>query len=74
MNARVLKKIGTPLEWMELTNRQPAPGEIRVKVVSSVQHAFTKGDVFLLPAVVGACVCLPRGATSRLDVSLPESF
>ena len=25
-------------------------------------HAFGKGDVLLLPAVVGACLCRPRGA------------
>ena len=37
------------------------------------QHAFTKGNVFLLPALVGACVCHPRDATSWLEVSLPES-
>ena len=28
----VLKKIGTALEWTELPDRQPGPGEIRVKV------------------------------------------
>ena len=32
MNAMVLKKIGTALEWTELPDRQPGPGEIRVKV------------------------------------------
>ena len=30
----VLKKIGTALEWTELPERQPGPGEIRVKVVA----------------------------------------
>ena len=34
MNAMVLKKIGAPLEWMELADRQPGPGEIRVKVAA----------------------------------------
>ncbi|MEI9996921.1 MAG: zinc-dependent alcohol dehydrogenase family protein [Rhizomicrobium sp.] len=28
----VLKKLGTDLEWTELADRQPGPGEIRVKV------------------------------------------
>ena len=32
MHAMVLKKIGTALEWTELPDRQPGPGEIRVKV------------------------------------------
>jgi propanol-preferring alcohol dehydrogenase len=34
MHAMVLKKIGTPLEWTELADPQPGPGEIRVKVVA----------------------------------------
>ena len=29
MNAMVLKKIGAPLEWTELADRQPGAGEIR---------------------------------------------
>jgi alcohol dehydrogenase, propanol-preferring len=28
----VLKRLKTPLEWMELPDRQPAPGQIRVKI------------------------------------------
>jgi propanol-preferring alcohol dehydrogenase len=32
MNAMVLKKIGAALEWTELADPQPGPGEIRVKV------------------------------------------
>jgi propanol-preferring alcohol dehydrogenase len=32
MHAMVLKKIGTPLERTELPDREPGPGEIRVKV------------------------------------------
>jgi propanol-preferring alcohol dehydrogenase len=34
MHAMMLKKIGTALEWTELGDRQPGPGEIRVKVVA----------------------------------------
>jgi alcohol dehydrogenase, propanol-preferring len=34
MHAMVLSKIGTPLEWTELADRQPGPGEIRVKVTA----------------------------------------
>ncbi len=34
MNAMMLKKIGTPLEWMELADRQPGAGQIRVKVLA----------------------------------------
>ena len=32
MHAMMLKKIGTALEWTELADPQPGPGEIRVKV------------------------------------------
>jgi propanol-preferring alcohol dehydrogenase len=32
MNAMVLKKLGTALEWTELADRQPGPAEVRVKV------------------------------------------
>ena len=35
-------------------------------------YAFTKGDVLLLPASVGACDCRPQGATVVLEISLPE--
>src|ERR1035437_9047281 len=34
MHAMVLKKLGAPLEWTELADRQPGPGEIRVKVAA----------------------------------------
>jgi propanol-preferring alcohol dehydrogenase len=34
MHAMVLKKVGAPLEWTELPDRQPGPGEIRVKVAA----------------------------------------
>ena len=32
MHAMVLKKIGNPLEWTELADRRPAPGQIRVTI------------------------------------------
>jgi len=32
MHAMVLNKIGSPLEWTELPDPQPGPGELRVKV------------------------------------------
>jgi mannose-6-phosphate isomerase len=35
-------------------------------------YAVGKGDVLLLPAMVGACLCRPRGAISLLEISLPE--
>jgi propanol-preferring alcohol dehydrogenase len=34
MQAMVLKKLRTPLEWTELADRQPGPGQIRVKVAA----------------------------------------
>lgn len=32
MNAMVLNKIGTALEWTELPDREPGPGQVRVKI------------------------------------------
>jgi uncharacterized protein YjlB len=34
-------------------------------------YAFGKGDVVLLPAVVGDCLCRPAGEF-LLEISLPE--
>jgi len=34
MQAMVLKRLGAPLEWTELADRRPGPGEIRVKVAA----------------------------------------
>ena len=39
---------------------------------AGANYAFGKGDVLLLPAVVGACFCRPHGAISLLEISLPE--
>jgi len=36
-------------------------------------YAFGKGDVILLPAIVGACSCRPHGPVSLLEISLPEA-
>lgn len=37
-------------------------------------YAIGKGDVLLLPAVVGSCLCRPHGAISLLEISLPEDI
>jgi len=34
MYAMMLNKIGAPLEWTELPDRQPGPGELRIKVTA----------------------------------------
>ncbi len=34
MHAMVLTRIGGPLEWTELPERQPGPGEVRIKVAA----------------------------------------
>ena len=39
---------------------------------ASFDYDVSQGDVFLLPAVVGACLCRPRGEMTVLDISLPE--
>ncbi|MGO9935558.1 MAG: type I phosphomannose isomerase catalytic subunit [Steroidobacteraceae bacterium] len=35
-------------------------------------YYFGRGDVLLLPAVVGACVCQPHSSISLLEISLPS--
>ena len=37
-------------------------------------YAIGKGDVLLLPAVVGACLCQPSDPISLLEISLPEGI
>ncbi len=32
MHAMVLKRFGAPLQWTELPDREPGPGEIRVTI------------------------------------------
>jgi mannose-6-phosphate isomerase len=58
-----------------------AVGEPRVLVCldgqGDLQHedagySIARGDVMLLPAVVGACVFEPRGSVTLLEISLPE--
>jgi mannose-6-phosphate isomerase len=39
---------------------------------AGADYAIGKGDVLLLPAVVGACLCRPQGAISLLEISLSE--
>ena len=41
---------------------------------AGIGYSFGKGDVLLLPAVVGACACRPNGTLSLLEISLPEIF
>jgi mannose-6-phosphate isomerase len=36
------------------------------------RYAFGKGDTLLMPAVIGACTCVPSGEVSLLEISLPE--
>ena len=35
-------------------------------------HAVGRGDVLLLPAVIGTCAFRPRGAVNLLEVAMPE--
>ena len=39
---------------------------------AGVTYAVKKGDVFLLPAVVGACSFQPAGTVSLLEIAIPE--
>jgi len=38
----------------------------------SAHYAVSKGEVWLLPAVVGACAFQPRGVATVLEISLPD--
>ncbi|HAH23601.1 MAG TPA: mannose-6-phosphate isomerase [Prolixibacteraceae bacterium] len=35
-------------------------------------YAINKGDVILLPAIVGECICHPNGTITLLEISIPE--
>ena len=37
------------------------------------KYACAKGNVFLLPAAVGACLCHPGSTMTMLELSLPEA-
>jgi mannose-6-phosphate isomerase len=39
---------------------------------NGVEYLFGRGDVLLLPAIVGACLCRPRPAVTVLDITLPD--
>ncbi len=39
---------------------------------AGTNYAVSRGDVFLLPAEVGACGCRTSGTITLLDISLPE--
>jgi mannose-6-phosphate isomerase len=39
---------------------------------SGSHYAVSKGEVWLLPAVVGTCAFHPRGAVTLLDIALPD--
>jgi mannose-6-phosphate isomerase len=38
----------------------------------SATYAVGRGDVFLLPAVIGRCVFRPRGAVNLLEIAIPD--
>jgi len=37
-------------------------------------YPIGKGEVVLLPAIVGTCSCLPHGAVSLLEIAIPEGL
>jgi mannose-6-phosphate isomerase len=39
---------------------------------ADISYRFDKGDVLLLPAVVGECPCRPNGTVTLLEISLPR--
>ncbi len=45
-----------------------------MNISCSAIYPVGKGDVLLLPAIIGACSCQPRGAVSLLEIALPETI
>lgn len=41
---------------------------------AGVSYLIGKGDVYLLPAAIGACDCVPRGVVSVLEIALPRTL
>jgi mannose-6-phosphate isomerase len=39
---------------------------------SAATYGIAKGDVFLLPAVLGACTFRPRSSVNVLEIEIPE--
>jgi D-arabinose 1-dehydrogenase-like Zn-dependent alcohol dehydrogenase len=50
MHAMVVKKVGTALEWADLADRSPGPGQIRVKVVAC---GVCRTDLHVVDVAVG---------------------
>jgi mannose-6-phosphate isomerase len=40
---------------------------------AATRYGFGQGDVVLLPAVLGPCLCRPEGRVSVLEISMPET-
>jgi len=38
-----------------------------------IRYPLSRGNLLLLPAVVGACCCRPDGFISLLEISLPDA-
>jgi hypothetical protein len=60
---------GTAADHLACFTPKPGDGQLEH---NGAHYALGKGDVLLLPAVVGACLCQPRSAISVLELSLPE--
>jgi len=75
MQAMVLKKLRTDLEWTDLPDRQPAPGQIRVKILACgvcrtdlhvVDGELAAPQVPIIPGheIIGRIDALGAGVTS----------
>src|ERR1035441_7045318 len=74
--AAKLRSLDSKRSWASLPTKTPFRCGCYLNLHQMDKHiplyALGKGDVLLLPAEVGACLCRPRGAVSLLDISLPE--
>ena len=59
-------------EGGEISNERLIPPVNGQLEHGGADYSFGTGDVVLLPAVVGACLCRPRGSVVTLGLSLPE--
>ncbi len=83
MHAMVLKQLGRPLEWTELPDKQPGPGEIRVQVgacgvcrtdLHVVDGELPQPQVPIIPGheIVGRIDAIGSGVDDMLGLTLGQ--
>ena len=70
MKAMVLKKIGAPLDWSDLPDREPGAGEIRIKVAA---YGVCRTDLHVMDGV-GTANSRQKNANESLPGSRLRNF